>query len=225
MKKTMVNGFRKCTPPIIWGAARKIRKRLKRLGTENTKVYDQKWYDQVFEESPEYNCYYTDSGYYFLWCVIVDRVMRSQAKSVLDIGCGPGQVANFLHEKGLETYLGLDLSPVAIAKAKALCPDYNFIAQNVFETKALEEAGYDTVISMEFLEHVDDDLSVIERIRSGTRFFATVPDFLSESHVRCFSTNEEVIRRYSSFFDSFTVDFFDLPIKKQRFFVMEGVRK
>lgn len=45
---------------------------------------------------------------------------------VCDLGCGPGHVAHYLRERGVEM-LGLDLSPRLIEHARAHCPDIPFL--------------------------------------------------------------------------------------------------
>jgi len=44
---------------------------------------------------------------------------------VVDLGCGPGQVARYLHERGVET-IGIDLSPATVRVARRLSPDLAF---------------------------------------------------------------------------------------------------
>jgi len=44
---------------------------------------------------------------------------------VCDLGCGPGQIARYLSERGLET-IGVDLSPGMIAEARRLNPGLRF---------------------------------------------------------------------------------------------------
>jgi len=44
---------------------------------------------------------------------------------VCDMGCGPGQVARYLHEKGLSVF-GLDLSPAMLEQARNLNPEIRF---------------------------------------------------------------------------------------------------
>jgi len=44
---------------------------------------------------------------------------------VCDLGCGPGQIARHLHERGLEV-LGIDLSPAMVAQARRLNPGLRF---------------------------------------------------------------------------------------------------
>jgi SAM-dependent methyltransferase len=44
---------------------------------------------------------------------------------VCDMGCGPGQVARYLHDNGVSAF-GLDLSPAMVEQARALNPDIAF---------------------------------------------------------------------------------------------------
>jgi SAM-dependent methyltransferase len=44
---------------------------------------------------------------------------------VADLGCGPGHVARYLHERGVDAF-GLDLSPGMIDAARRLVPDVPF---------------------------------------------------------------------------------------------------
>jgi SAM-dependent methyltransferase len=209
--KSMLRDF---TPPIVRRVVRTVMAKERKAD----------WYDKVFKESTEYDCHYIKSHYYFIWCVILDRVMRSGAQSVLDIGCGPGQVASFFQYKGLQRYFGLDLSTVAIEKARKLCPNYQFKVENALETDVLARVDYDTAISMEFLEHVTEELEVLKKLKPGTRFFGTVPDFPYPSHVRYFSSSDEVQQRYRSLFTTLDVDEFQAPNGTQRYFLLEGVK-
>ena len=44
---------------------------------------------------------------------------------ICDMGCGPGQIARYLHRKGVQT-LGVDLSPNMVAEAGRLNPEIHF---------------------------------------------------------------------------------------------------
>jgi len=185
---------------------------------------DAAWYDQVYQATEEYRGHYTGSRYYFLWCVVVDRIMRANIRSVLDIGCGPGQFAAFLRDKGLKHYYGLDLSEECVELARSACPEFNFLAASVFETDLLEKLDYDAVVSLEFLEHVEEDIRVLSRIRPGTTFFGTVPSFPYISHVRHFSTCGEVSRRYGGMFREFRVDSLLADQNGKQYYLFEGLK-
>ena len=45
---------------------------------------------------------------------------------VIEVGCGPGQVARYLHERGVQV-TGLDLSPDLIERARRLSPEIPFL--------------------------------------------------------------------------------------------------
>lgn len=167
---------------------------------------DASYYDDVYRESAEYRKHYTASRYYFLWSVIVDRMERSRLAAAIDIGCGSGQFAALLAARGFPRYVGIDLSPTAIRAARNRCPSYSFVAGDIFTSDLPESAEYDVAVSMEFLEHVHEDLAVVRRIRPGTRFLGTVPNFPYESHVRHFRSADEVRERYGPLFRDFRVD-------------------
>lgn len=57
----------------------------------------------------------------------LDRLAREVGNlgPICDLGCGPGQIARYLHRQGAQT-LGVDLSPCMIAEAQRLNPDIPF---------------------------------------------------------------------------------------------------
>jgi len=185
---------------------------------------DAAWYNERFENTPEYQVHYTESSYYFLWTVVVDRIRRFGAKRILDLGCGPGQFASMLYDNGIAAYRGLDLSSTSIRMARARCPSFEFQEADLRHPDAMRGYDYDCLVTMEFLEHVPFDLEVLERIKSGARVIATVPNFPYVSHVRHFRDADEVRSRYQRHFSSFTVDAFLENQQGKTFFLMEGTK-
>jgi ubiquinone/menaquinone biosynthesis C-methylase UbiE len=63
---------------------------------------------------------------------LLDRFATSTAggRQVCDLGCGPGQIARYLHDLGCNV-LGLDLSPRMIESARRLSPDIPFRESNM----------------------------------------------------------------------------------------------
>lgn len=184
------------------------------------------FYDRTFSEDQSWRSHYTQSPYYFCWTVILDRLRRAGSKSILEIGCGSGQLALAIYEAGIAaSYCGFDFSKSRLEQAKNFCSHFRFEVADAFETDLFETVIYDTAISTEFLEHVERDLEVIEKLPAGTRFIGTVPNFPFISHVRHFSTCEEVVGRYGHYFDQFSV----VPILAnaggKTFFILEGVKK
>jgi len=142
----------------------------------------------------------------------------------LDVGCGSGQLASLLKDKGIERYCGIDFSAKRIVQAKQACPEFDFVQADAFGTDLFETYGYDALVTTEFLEHVEGDLDIIFKIRSGARFLGTVPNFPFESHVRHFRDANEVAARYGPYFKDFRVDSFLSNDKGKTFFVLEGIK-
>ena len=163
-------------------------------------------------------------GYYTQWSVIADSISQAGIVSVLDIGCGPGQFAALLRDRGLRRYLGIDFSPARIEQARKVCPELDFVEADVFETDLLRTHDYDAAVCLEFLEHVERDLEVIGSLRRGTRLYASVPDFGGPAHVRYFQSSDEVENRYGTELEALKVDV-HCGKRGQRFFLLEGVTK
>ena len=75
------------------------------------------WYDNAYSESSEYQLHYSRSVYLPIWEEIVRRI--GQGSSVLEIGCGSGQLAEMLIERRDVLYIGFDFSEQAVSMARA----------------------------------------------------------------------------------------------------------
>jgi len=58
---------------------------------------------------------------------------------VCDLGCGPGQIARYLHDHGI-TACGLDLSPGMLEQARRLNPGIEFLQGNMLALPVEDEA-------------------------------------------------------------------------------------
>jgi trans-aconitate methyltransferase len=157
--------------------------------------------------------------------VIVDRVRRGKLLKILEIGCGPGQLAAFLHDQGVESYVGLDFSQTAIDLARRAVPGGRFIQDDARTSQVYTQVDHDAIICTEVLEHIQDDLLVVSRFRPGKRCLCTVPNFGYESHVRHFKDADEVASRYGDFFRE--MDIMSLRSPKAGdvvYFLLDGVR-
>ena len=82
-------------------------------------------YDQVAAEYAEKFKDEMDSKPFDRDCL--DRLAREVRGlgPICDMGCGPGQIARYLHRQGVDT-LGVDLSPRMVAEAQRLNPEIHF---------------------------------------------------------------------------------------------------
>lgn len=226
MRKALKSFVREITPPLLYRGIRLLARRVRLTGKlwKSPGLRLPEWYDKMYESDSRYSKHYSESDWYFLWTVVVDRIMRSGVRSVLDLGCGPGQFASLLCDKGLTQYCGVDFSARCIELAKQVCPRFEFRVADICNTDVIESCDYDCVVALEFLEHVENDIQVLDRIKSGTKLFGTVPNFSHISHVRHFSSEDEVRDRYESCFSSLQVDSFVGNAEGTIFFMIEGTR-
>lgn len=156
------------------------------------------YYDQFFEEDRSYHEHYRDSHYYVHWAK-VEFLLRNVPGTILEIGCGPGQLAHMLEDLGYTDYVGFDFSEKAIEIAKTRSK------QSFFVGDAREhdnyQRDYTTVVCLEVLEHVNDDLQIVKNVKPGTFCVFSVPNFPAPSHVRYFRSEREVRGRYYCLID------------------------
>jgi SAM-dependent methyltransferase len=109
----------------------------------------------------------------------IEKALRAVAvtppATVLEVGCGSGAVAAYLHGRGYRV-TGVDTAAPLVEKAHQRCPDALFIAGDV----ARQSLGsFDCIGLFDVLEHLDDPLAMLDacrrHARPGTVFAATVP--------------------------------------------------
>jgi SAM-dependent methyltransferase len=183
------------------------------------------WYDRCYASAAGYQCSYPKSFYYFMWTVIADRVRRAGIRRVLEIGCGPGQLAAFLFEQGVQSYVGLDFSATAIDLARRLAPRGQFVVGDARSPTIHRATDHELVICTEVLEHIEDDLLVVSHFLPAKRCICSVPSFPYESHVRNFTSEDEVRRRYGPYFYDLDIMTFRSPNSDtDRFYLFDGTR-
>jgi len=175
------------------------------------------YYDEVYKTTQKYQVSYELSSYYPLWQLLTAYIPRD--KNIVDLGCGPGQVAELLYDLGYRNYLGLDFSEVAIDRAQNKFrdnKDFNFRHADI--TKSPIPFGQ-VYLAIEFLEHLKDDYTVIEQLPEGSILIASVPDFMCEGHYRCFENKKDIIRKYGAFIG------FNALVKFDNYYIFTGVVK
>jgi len=160
---------------------------------------DADWYDQVYLSPPaaHYSLPPDEAPWAGIWAWCVDQ-MPSEARSVVDLGCGPGHFLEMLHLSRPDiNATGVDFSGVAIQMAEARgLPNEQFrwVHGDIFTFSDLE--GVDVVVCTEVLEHVEGDLDLLAALPKGMTVLGTVPPTLGPSHVRSFACMAEVVDRY-----------------------------
>jgi 2-polyprenyl-3-methyl-5-hydroxy-6-metoxy-1,4-benzoquinol methylase len=96
-----------------------------------------------------------------------------EAKTVLDVGCGPGHYCLELAARGAASCLGLDFAPGMIrlakenARLREVADRCEFICDDVMEYSF--EHRFDYAVVMGFMDYVSEPTSIIDKILSLTK--------------------------------------------------------
>ena len=122
---------------------------------------------------------------------------------VLEIGCGSGFYTQLLHELGVKSYVGIDITDVFFPELRKKFPRFDFVRQDITEEKAI--GIFDLIVMIDVIEHIVNDSRV---------------DFAMENIKSCLTTNGVIIigpvmeSREKRFF---YLKFWSLKDIKQRF--------
>lgn len=119
--------------------------------------------------------------------------------TVADVGCGPGQVARFLADRGLPV-LGVDLSPRMVETARRLSPAIPFDRGDMLALDA-DDGAWGGIVAFYAIVHLSpEDVSrALAEFRRVLR-----PDGLL---LLAFHVGEEVVHREELFGEPVTLDF------------------
>ncbi len=157
------------------------------------------YYDRIFSQVDDYKAHYTQSRYFVLWTQVIQYLRSVEHPRILEIGCGPGQFANYLYDQGFRDYHGFDFSPGAIEAARKAVP-LPFEVGDAMNKDSFRH-DYNVAIVLEVLEHVTDDLGVLANLRRGTPVIFSLPTFDDEAHVRFFTSAQDIVNRYNALID------------------------
>ena len=87
---------------------------------------------------------------------INDYVLLSEHPRVLDLGCGPADILNFLTP--FIDYTGIDASSNYISAAKNKFPDQKFIC-TIFDSNTKLDGKFDVVLAVGLIHHLNDETS------------------------------------------------------------------
>jgi SAM-dependent methyltransferase len=156
------------------------------------------FYDRVHTaaDSPE-----TPALYKPLFRKVLETLRDCGSRSILEVGCGSGFLAEMILQESGTAYRGFDFSPVAIYNAGRRTGRPELLARADALDPRCYACDYDTIVCTEVLEHIDADLDVIRLWRDGALCVCTVPNFDFDGHVRFFRRSEEVVARYGDLVD------------------------
>ena len=132
-----------------------------------------------WSEKPSIRPIYQKRFEFFLQCI--DRAKRRLGRTLrmLDAGCGDGYWLHRLASvEGIEL-TGLDYNPLRVERARQAAPHAQIHLGDIVEFVA--EEPFDIVLLSQVIEHVEDDVGLLERVRT----------FLNEDGVLILGTPNE----------------------------------
>jgi len=98
---------------------------------------------------------------------------------VLEVGCGEGRGLELLIPKS-ETFTAVDKIEPVIQKLQSEHPEATFQAMNIPPLQGLSDNKYDTVVSFQVIEHIENDKLFLQEIyrvlKPGGRALLTTPN-------------------------------------------------
>lgn len=173
---------------------------LTRLGKEQPADY----YDFVYSKRrarKRYQCHYKKSIQFGIWRIAMSYIksLKLTNPKILEVACGTGQFAHYLQDEKFTNYVGFDFSKTALRQARGKSKQ-KLLYDNA-RNKSLYTDDIDIIIAIEFLEHVNDDLEIINLFPSRSNVIFSVPIGGGSSHVRRFENEEAINDRYKDDID------------------------
>jgi 2-polyprenyl-3-methyl-5-hydroxy-6-metoxy-1,4-benzoquinol methylase len=107
-----------------------------------------------------------NATYFYSW-LRNRKARRYFGNDVLDIGCGRGMTIGFLPAS--TSYVGIDLSLLAIERLRKLYPAYDFYQHDVDSGLPTNLGDFDTVIMLAIIEHLTRPQYALEQCREHLR--------------------------------------------------------
>jgi len=172
-------------------------------------------YDAIYASGGRSGIYelpYRYSGYFPLFKRVTRLLKASAATSVLEVGCGTGGLAHMVAETTQIRYRSFDFSPVAVERARIRLNG----SKDFFVGDARLPESYaipaEAIVCTEVLEHIQDDMDVIQNWPKGSYCICSVPNFDADNHVRFFRNAEQVRERYGSLLQIDIIDQVKKPV-------------
>ncbi|MBI2011695.1 methyltransferase domain-containing protein [Candidatus Daviesbacteria bacterium] len=86
---------------------------------------------------------------------VVILLKSHKLRKILDVGCGTGRLVKYLNDVGFVAK-GVDLSPIAVKKAKALVKKKNTIFKTSATKLPFKNKSFDLVIAISVIEHISN---------------------------------------------------------------------
>ena len=169
---------------------------------KDIKEFDSEYYDDVYKRIKRYRSKPWDHPMTNFWEEVLNTLRVSGSKSIIELGCGTGQLGKILCNAGYN-YKGIDFSEEAIKVAKSRVKiKTRFEQADIWNwLKSGKAFGWESVLAIEVLEHINNDIELMCLIPEKKNIFFSVPNYDSKAHIRYFKSPAEVKQRYGDYLD------------------------
>ena len=150
--------------PLVWRTRFYVPHALSVAGVRGYKPQgpaDPSGWDELYEAG--YLDYYAEPDALARYGILAAYITHIGARSILDVGCGPGLLRPHVEGVGFTRYLGLDPSRVAIEQARRFEDDRTSFA--VAERPAPESGPFHVVVCNDMLYYLDDPGAFLDHTR------------------------------------------------------------
>ena len=142
---------------------------------------------------------------------------------IIELGCSSGNFAELLYREGIKNYLGVDILKDKIREAEKKLPEMIFVCDDILKRLNILK-GATQFVSFQCLEHIEDDLKILNALKPTTKVIISVPNSPYKGHVRWFEL-EGWENRFSKYIDFDYTCVIQNPKKKnKRAFLFRGQR-
>ncbi|HEX9941171.1 MAG TPA: class I SAM-dependent methyltransferase [Thermoanaerobaculia bacterium] len=135
--------------------------------------------------------------------------------AICDLGCGPGQIARYLHGRGVKA-CGVDLSSEMVKQAQRLSPDIPFQQGNMLALTDVADDSYGGIAAFYSIIHIPRP-SVVDALRELRRVLRPAGVLLLTFHV-----GQQIIHREEWWEKRVSVDFIFFKTEEMKGYLREA---
>ena len=117
-------------------------------------------------------------GCNYRWDFAIKYFKENNCKSVIDVGCQMGSFQQKCINEGIFEVTGMDISKLAIKRAKEEVPKAKFIVGDITKKTNMKQK-YDAVTAFQVIEHMEDPKETVNKLygmlNPGGLLICTVP--------------------------------------------------
>jgi SAM-dependent methyltransferase len=176
------------------------------------------FYNKIYSNSVNYDLHYSESLYFKIYEKVLTLLDKSD--TIIELGCGTGQFAQYLEDNKCIYYIGFDFSDVAINKAKSKS-NQCFMCLDILTDEI--KFKYDTIIALEVFEHLYYE-DVLKKLMPGKKIIFSLPNFKTREHIYAWGSEIEIRKDFEEFVNILSVEKVMQKGKKE-WYLINGIVK